>query len=403
MSAKGKAEAKALPQELEGLDDAAVVVAMRGLVESAQATCVAALLGASRAEAVARAAVDAALSAGARKEAKRAISVLKSRGVAVPDIRATPAAPRAVAAEDVPPSYLSGFDPGGSQMLWAVSVAPGAGLDVVQVAVAPDGCTHDAQRYGVARRRFRDLIDDFRRQADLPVVEVPQPFALWRLAEVKKTAERLHHGVAPKDLASATDLLGNLPAEAPPHPALAAIGGEPVGSASLVRDSAELLSHASFAHWLPESDQLPRLGALVATHSGSVLAGDDRERKIALMRSIVSLIDDQFDAERRARIAQKLRDQALVIAQGDRDEAAIATARMAWATARAIEEASPVATMRPSDIPFLVALMIRPLGPPPAGAKASAADENRLVLTFDEAMAAREGAGAPAEDRRIIL
>src|SRR5512146_2438674 len=94
------------------------------------------------------------------KEAKRALHVLKSRGVAVPEPPRPAAPPPATAPEAPLPAYASAIDGHGERALWLPRALPGKGVEVAQAVISDERGLLELQLRTLGRKEWRMFAKD---------------------------------------------------------------------------------------------------------------------------------------------------------------------------------------------------------------------------------------------------
>src|SRR5512142_808196 len=214
------------------------------------------------------------------KEAKRCLHVLKTRGVAVPEL-ARPAAP----APPPPPAeapllaMASTVDSHGERVIWLPRALPGRGIEVAQAVVSDERGLLSLQVGVVGRKEWRSYARGIlERGQTFGVVEVPRERAHAWIAEARQANERTGQRVP-----DGTDLwlnqLGPAPAApaAPPLPAL-----DPEAEARALADSGALHERPLFKGWLADEEFLRRLAGKLDEVQVSPLYIDERQRAAQL-------------------------------------------------------------------------------------------------------------------------
>jgi len=299
---------------------------------------------------------------GIAKEAKRALHVLRTRGVAVPEPARAPPPPPAAVAEEVFPCYASSVDGQGERAIWISRNVPGRGVEVGQAVVSDVLGLIELQVGVLGRKEYRGFGKEIgERGQAMGVGELDPGHARWIVAEARKRNDasgrqppegadawicRIGAGTPPPDPA---ELLPSLPDEEERH-ALAA--------------SAELHALPMLRGWLADEAALralaTRLDALAAAG-----AADEAERTRTMADAIAGAVEAWLDAPCRQRLAARLFTVGVHLkAMGLPDRAA-----QAAAAARALAAGTPG-----RDVPFARSMVEkafpdRGASPPPAAAR----------------------------------
>ena len=221
------------------------------------------------------------------------------------------------------PSFLS--TPTGSGMRLFVHTKVVKSGALACVSVLTDGAEiHEANANETSRRRLREEFDRARREMRVGIASVSGEYVAARIRAAFKACADGPKGVSASH-AKALAALGD-EGDACAHPALA-LG--PVDDADVrVARSLELHTEPEVNPILPTADEVERVGSAVS------LAGRDADDPDATVEALRDAIDAVCGVAARARLAEQLRDVALVLAATRRVERALD----AVATAAAIED-----------------------------------------------------------------
>jgi hypothetical protein len=288
------------------------------------------------------------------KEAKRGLHLLRSRGVAVPEV-ARPAPPQAPAAPEPSFScYASGVDGEGERVIWISRSVPGRGVEMGQAIVSDTQGLTELQVALLGRKEYRAFGQDvFEKGRSMGVAEISRELAKSLVA----AARRLNDASGKRVPEGADAWLARLGQAVPlENPA----GGFPSlpeeEERAAVRDSGQLHQAPSMRGWLAEEEFLRRLAHKLEEIEVSPLYVDERQRAEQVARTIGSAVDDYLDEPRRQRLATRLFSAAAqLVLLGDG-----ASARLAGAAARAVATGLPG-----SSIPFVRLLIEKAFPPPP--------------------------------------
>ncbi len=306
-------------------------------------------LDAGNAIAIATAASTDGVAGKLRKSARRALGVLKSRGVDIPKITepvATKTAPEpeVCVATFIPP------DATGTTFFSISQRQPGGRYKVADVMVRDElGVVHasSGQLPGKQIRRWRNRVE---KRFGTPPIDVPVEWARYRIAQGRKKNDETDQ-LVPLGFDNCQSLISPIPEEVPAHPVaeleVEQMEEEKIKEAS--KESEALHNDPEFSGWLPDKPALDELLSRMGQRVGSENAEDKELIDTVLREEVASATDRFFTPEVRKQVAERMRDSAISVRQRSGDDAA----RRVLATARAVREAGLI-TQPPSDIPFLL-------------------------------------------------
>ncbi len=284
----------------------------------------------------------------ARKAARRALNVLKSRGVAV-------AAPVATVVKSVLPEVSSDCiasfippDGNGTTFFSFCQRLPGGRFRVADIMVREHvGVVHATlgQLAGKHIRRWKVRVEE---SMGVPPIEVPLDWARHAVAEGRKL-NSVSKQILPLGFDGCMALAAPAPAVVPPHP-IAAFEQEPTKAelAAALADSDLLHAEPEFRTWVVERSALQELVAKVAERLSTADSEDRAIVDTVLLEEVAAATDRYFTAERRDAIAVRLRDAAISI----RVRRGEVVARRVLVVAEAVRRAGLV-TDAPRENPFL--------------------------------------------------
>lgn len=299
-----------------------------------------------------------------RKAARRAVNVLKSRGVAVPErsgvVAALPKAEQTVEARAMFP------DGRGAQIWWIAKTSKSGGTDVVEVTTVDRAGIVSINRGNPSAGNLRQIWQGWVTRAGRAPSAVPVEFARRRIAEARAMSLAKKQ-VLPMGLDGAKDLLGDLAitAGAPAHP----IDGEDLVVPSednavkaRIERSMHLHEEPEFSSWLPDD---PAGVALLQSINERVQAlgvvpgqapDDEMQKKIdtSVNEAIDEAANAYFDDERKKLYVGRLRDAAWSLYSAGLIDRAVD----ALLVGRAIERAGVISD-RPSEIPFVRGMFVK--------------------------------------------
>jgi hypothetical protein len=302
------------------------------------------------------------------KEAKRGLHVLKSRGVAVPELPRAAAATPAAPPEAPLPAYASAIDGRGERAIWLPRTLPGKGIEVAQAVVSDERGLLELQLGTLGRKEWRLFAKDIlKRGAAMGVGELDRGRALAIVA-----AARVRNETTGQRVPGGADLwLAQLGPAAPltdPADRFPPLAEDEERAA--LSASAKLHDLPLLRGWLADEDYLRTIAGKLDEVAVSPLYIDERQRAEGMARVIADAVAGYFDARRRAVLAARL----FSVAEHLTDRGDLAHADAAAATARALR-----AGVAPEAIPFARLLVEKafpaaapapaagPPGGPPAG------------------------------------
>ncbi len=314
--------------------------ALSGLGSALQAQVVDAWLAKQKLSALCTAADSTRVAREARKAAQRALHILRSRGIEVPE-RAREQTPPVFALAERPPSYLSLWDDAGLQMAFWVEPARG-GVSAVAVSWTADEIVQIG-RIESSRRQLRQLADATDSRGRMSMIEVTGDYVAWRLARLLRR-ERESTGMLDERFADAVHALRVAP-EQIRHPIDERIASaEPLDPREIeerVRTSRSLWSHPWLGSLRAPDDELRSVLLRVDEVASGLLVLNEAQKAEAVEEEVARAAERLFDEDGRIGWALRLRDTALSLMEhGDAEDRQ--AARTAVAVALALESGRPV-------------------------------------------------------------
>ncbi len=351
----GRADAAALAPAIAGSEGAALADALGELATEA----VAALLVALEPHATGR---------DARTAIRRALYRLAQRGVAVPARPAAPA-PRPAAGPEIE-GLLSHADGRGDRLVWLTRPSAAAGVLLVAAQLNEPGGLIDLQLAEVSRKQLRAARQRLEAEARLRLVAAP-----WRVLDalLVEAHERAGSTDRQRDYLRVRPRLTSEPAAPAAEPVSPRVTPPTADEApALVRDSLSLLDQPELATWWPAEEALaPFVEEIAGVRESPILVSrvQQEERVREVLRRAAATVTPP------AVLARRLAGIAYVLAETGRAPAA----RTALAVAALLRERPGDA----ADIPFVAALVERPLGQVLAAetARREEAEQGSLVMT----------------------
>ncbi len=331
-------------------DEAVAALAKAG---DAAAALVDAWAAASNGAAIAEVAEADAVSSAARKAARRALNVLRSRGVSVPTRARVVKVEPGLEAE----AALSPPDAQGAMLFSITRRDPSGRYHVGEVVVREPFGIVEAGAGWLSGSQLKENRNRSLEGFGTAPVPVPLDWARHRIAAARKL-NAASKQILPLGLERFGDLLDPVPEAAPAHP-LAYLEAEITAerAAAAAAASEALHREPEFRGWLPDRGALQEL---IHKVSERLTPGEQPSNEAidALFSEEMSAATDRFFLpEVRAIVADRMRDSAISIRarKGDRAAADV------LGVARAVREAGLI-TSPPRDIPFLVAFFRSGLG-----------------------------------------
>ncbi len=290
--------------------------------------------------------VASQLNSPLRKQARRGLSVLKSRGIKPPALTHT-ARPAQAAVTPTSEAWLLSPDPAGHFAL-VFTLSRKDGRTKATFVIAHDELgLHRLNTGEYSASALRKAMRDFAGSADSKPAKVPVPWARQRV-EACRLLHRTLGTPEPLGLTSAAELLLPLPDAPEPHPfdeegfELAAEDARQLASSSL-----ELHRLPEFSGWVPEPQAMREL----LQELGRTLpeAPDEELTRSALAKALAEATDRYFSPQRRDQLVRRLKDAAISVLATSGEQAALEVA----ATIGMIE-ARGLITDLPSELPFLL-------------------------------------------------
>lgn len=361
MSKKAASAAASLDASLVAAPAERALSLAAGLGPAEQEALVAAWVDAKNAGAVAAVArVDDAPSA-LRKAARRALGVLKSRGIAIPD--AGHVAQAVVGPKSTYEARALFPDGRGAQVWWIARINSTGGTDVVEVTTVDRVGLVKLERGTPTAGNLRQIWSAWVNRAGRAPMEVPLAWARARIADARAQSVAQKQ-VLPMGLDAAADLLVGETSSAHPIDGLdLAVPTDEAAVKTRLDASLRLHDEPEFASWLPDD---PAAVAMLQSINEKVqgIVGinpteaptDDQQKEIdtAVNTAVDEATDAYFDEARKKLYIARLRDSALSLHAAGSMGKAIDALLIADAIKRA-----GVVSDRPSEVPFLRGLFVK--------------------------------------------
>jgi len=302
---------------------------------------------ASNADAIAAVADADEVPSAARKAARRALNVLKARGVAISTrahvARFTDEGPSSLEATFLPP------DATGTSAITVASREASGRYHIAEV-IARDGVgilhAGSAWLSGTQLKESRSRAEN---AVGMAPVAVPVEWARHRIAAARER-NAVSRQIVPLGFDRCRELVEPVPPTPPAHPVADLEAGVTSEIASArAPGSATLHGELEFRSWLPDQGAIAEMLQKLGENLGPEGLKDGDKVNAAMSEEMAAATDRFFTPELRAVIAQRMRDAAISVRSRKGDARAVDV----LAIARAIEEAGLI-TSPPREIPFLV-------------------------------------------------
>ena len=292
----------------------------------------------------------------ARKEAKRALNVLKSRGVKL-DEPSHVVSLRSRTDEATDEAWLVPPDNNATIGLVVVRRSATKHHQVVFVFVHPALGIRRVEGGMLSQSQFKDALQRALPVPDSRAVQVPVEWARFRIA----AGHRLHAQTklpVPLGWTSNQALLGPVPEDVVAHP-FESEGLELADddARTLAKTSLKLHTMPEFRSWFPSQSAIAELLQNIGTHLTPGTEPPQEELQKHLEAETLLATDRYFSPERRQEIAALMKDCALGILQRDGETQALEVA----ATIHVIEKAGLI-TDPPHEVAFLKGFFEKAIG-----------------------------------------
>jgi hypothetical protein len=293
------------------------------------------------------AAASSSLEGPTRKAARRALNVLKSRGVEIPQVAESTSAPKPKKVEECSASFVPP-DNAGMVFFSITQRQPTGRYHVADVVLRePQGVLHASSGF-IARKQIRQWQKRIEERYGTLPVDVPLDWARYRIAAARKRNDETKQ-LVPLGFDTCAPLLTPAPADEVAHPMAELEAKVTDSDVEKARgDSDRLHEEPEFQSWLPDRPAIDEMLSLVGQRVGADGIEDSDKVDEALKIEVSSATDRFFLPETRAFIADRMRDSAISVHSRLGEDAA----RRVLAVARAVREAGLV-TAPPSEVPFL--------------------------------------------------
>lgn len=331
----------------EGLDpDAAAQVLTWLLVEEPEAGAELALAWAEDPEGAGLLACvdEAALGRPGRKALRRALHVARSRG----HVRERPAAPQRVATlpqleDELTGAYVSPLDPSGARVALLIEPHPAGGARVFEVLLDEARGILECEAFNASRgnaRRFQRSLTRRDRAAATPASPDAVRALVARAASRQPTDRPL-----PAAFVEWRSRVAEAPAgtRTPGQEAREALGAGSGSRAEALEAAVGLVRSGTVGPWPPDEEALRQEAARLDEARRSRVVVSDARREERLAELIAEAAARVFDAEHRARSAERFEEMAYVLWKSEREPEARACLAAAASFGEADAERGPIA------------------------------------------------------------
>jgi hypothetical protein len=285
----------------------------------------------------------------ARKAARRALNVLRSRGVAIPTLHRVASLGTAAVA-DVLEAWMMSPDSSGMELFAVTARSPSGRYKAAFLFLHAAQGVARVENASMSHSQLKEYFAKLLPGAGYGATPVPVEWARARIAE----ARRLHkeRGLPePLGLMTASALIEPAPGEAPPHP-FDEEGFELADedAADLAKASTGLHNVPEFRGWLPTNAAMQELLQLVGQ---KLTPGETPEPAVVtkhLQDEAAAATDRFFSPDVREELVRRMKDAALSALAREGEQRALEIA----ATMKMIEKCGLV-TNPPREVPFLKA------------------------------------------------
>ena len=241
---------------------------------------------------------------GVAKEAKRALHVLRSRGVSVPEPQRPSVPPPPPVTEEVFPSYASTVDGQGERAIWIARNVPGRGVEVGQAVVSDVLGLIELQVGVLGRKEYRTFGKEIgERGQAMGVAEIDPGHARALVAD----ARRRNDGSGRPAPEGAEGWLGRIgPGTPAPDPAATLPPLPDEAEALTLAASGGLHTLAMLRGWLADEGALRALATRLDALSAAAGTAEEADRASRVEGAIAEAVEAWLDAPCRQRLSARL-------------------------------------------------------------------------------------------------
>jgi len=300
-------------------------------------------------------ALAASADPGLAKAARKGLHLLRSRGVATPDVPARAGreapGPRERPTGDEWPSLATSSDGSGERLVWLMR-GHSEGPNVFQARIHEIQGLLDFDSAHWSHRQMRSMSRDLLSMDELPCAQIPTDYAHWLIEEAWERTSAARRAPPPGFVRARADLRA-APRRYNEHPAPAEVAAGLAGEAEMT----ELFGATVCSGWYPEAEVLERFALRVDEIATSRLLVNDAQRSEQEQVAVRRAVSEYFTAECRARYARRLLDAAYILLRARGPEGRLA------GTLRAAADALADAERDVEQQPFALGLFARCLRP----------------------------------------
>jgi hypothetical protein len=282
-----------------------------------------------------------------RKAARRAVNVLKARGISVPEQRRISAVGGARAPETFE-AWITPPDSGGSALVVIAARSPTSRYRAAFVFFHEAAGILRVETGELSQSQLRETWGRILPSGQQRPIRVPVEWARARVATARARHAKLGTP-EPLGLGVAQPLLEPVPAEAPTHPFdEEGLELSDEDAQDLVKSSAKLHELPEFRPWFPAREAIDELLTKLGERLEPGTEPDPQSAAQNLQEEIRAATDRYFSPQRRSELIAAMKDAALGVLQRDGEVRALEVV----AAMKVIEKAGLI-TDPPHEVPFL--------------------------------------------------
>ncbi len=376
-----------LPKFSAALLDASAAEAPSALVSAGDHVIALVEQWIARSNVAALVAVSDHSSAPIRKMARRGLSVLRSRGIAIPEAtRLTPPG-LGTRTQLTAEAWMMAPDARGGVVMVLAQRAPTRRYRTAFIYLHDGLGIQRVESGEQSQHQLREAMARLIPGSGLSPVSVPVEWARYRVAAARKRHQELGHP-PPLGLMTAAALLGPVPEMPPPHPlSLDRFSFTSEEQADLARQSGELHRLPEFRGWLPPRGAVDQMLAAIGEHVNPDQQPSQAEMGALLEGAVQAATDRLFSPQAREHLVETMRDSALSVLTREGE----ARARRVVGAMQAIRAAGLI-TNPPHEVGFLRAFFDK------AVAILLSQGKGSLKIPVRRPAVAPTGAAEPAQD-----
>lgn len=285
----------------------------------------------------------------ARKAARRALNVLKARGVQIPEL-VRKGTLGGAASEEVVEAWMMAPDSAGMQVFAVGARSPAGRSRLAFVFLHGGQGVARVDNATMSQSQLKDYFAKLLPGSGYGPTKVPPEWARHRIAAARALHQQ-HRIPEPLGFTTAASLLEPVPAEPPPHP----FDDEGLelsedDAREMAKDSAKLHNLPEFRSWLPSSVALEEMMLAVGKRLTPGETPDPGSITLHLGEEALAATDRFFSPEIREEVVRRMKDSALSVLAREGEHLALEVS----AAINVIQKCGLV-TNPPRDVPFLKA------------------------------------------------